>query len=396
MSKTTKKTIANKTVKKPTAEAVKKVAAEATPIAAVAPKRAPKPAKKVAAEAAPVTAVVQAPTASKKTASKKSVKKPTAEAAPVASKAASKKATAEAAPIAVMQPQSAPNKPSDKKIDVAAYWTPERMRNATLHPSLRIKKPTSKAKPKAKVKGAPEKLVKPSLPTKRAAAVRTTFDTSLVPDVRDYPAATIGKIFLTSPEGHDYYATGFVVGQRCVFTVASVLWSNGSWCQNVVFYPQYNNGPGAGLGRFDVMEMWVAANWQEQGGLLNDFGALITSVPIQDFTGSVGLMANYPINQGQYLVMGYPLNPVPGYPFDGERMWQSTSAYLGDVAWIIQAGGNMTYGAHGAPWLIFREGGWYANGIFAVQVVNPDSMLSPYFGNEVWNFFSYLAGKGYT
>lgn len=325
-------------------------------------------------------------TTKKTIANKTVVKKP----APAAEKAPP---VEKAAPV--VTPKSAPNRPSDKKIDVAAYWTPERMRNATLHPSLRVKK-ASKAKPKAKVKGAPEKLVKPSAPTKRAAAALTTFETSLVPNVQDYPATTIGKIFLTSSDGNDYYATGFVVGHRCVFTVASVLWSDGKWCSNVVFYPQYNNGPGAGLGRFDVMEMWVAANWQEQGGLLNDFGALITSVPIQDFTGSVGLMANYPINQGQYLVMGYPINAVPGYPFDGERMWQSTSAYMGDIAWIIQAGGNMTYGAHGAPWLIFREGGWYANGIFAVQVVNPDSMLSPYFGNEVWSFFSHLKGLGYT
>lgn len=294
--------------------------------------------------------------------------------------------------------KTAPNKSGERSGNIKTYWTPERMRGATLHPALR---PKRKKPAKAKiVPGIALKTAKPTMPAKRfakSAADLWTYETTPVPDVRTYPASTIGKIYMTYGE-KDYFVTGFVVGSRTVFTVASALYDRGSgqWASNVVFYPEYNHGPGAGLGPFWIDELWVAANWQEKGELLNDFGAIITSVPIQPFTGNVGLMANAPINQGQYLVLGYPGTPVPGYPFDGEQMWQSTSAYMGDFAWIIQAGGNMTYGAHGAPWLIFREGGWYANGIFAVQVVDPDSMLSPYFGNEVWDFYSYLKKLGYT
>ena len=321
----------------------------------------------------------------KKTIANKTTKKPTS------------KVAVEAAAVPMpeaLPPKTSANKSSDKKVDIAAYWTPERRRAATLHPALRAKK--QKPKTKAKVKGDPTKVAKPIRATKRAAAALATYETSLVPNAHDFPASTIGKIYMTV-NGNDHHATGWVVGNRCVFTVASALWNGDTgWASNVVFYPQYNNGPASGLGAFQIVELWVAAGWQENGGLLNDFGALITAGPIAPYTGSVGLMANYPINQGQYLVMGYPGSAVPGYAFDGERMWQSTSAYLSDFAWIIQAGGNMTYGAHGAPWLIFREGGWYANGMFAVQVVDPDSMLSPYFGNEVWAFYTHLRDKGYV
>lgn len=302
----------------------------------------------------------------------------------------------EAASATTVEPKRSSNRARDKKVEISSYWTAERMRAATLHPALKAKK-VKQAK-KTKLKGAVEKLSKPSLPSKRAvraAADAWIYETSLVPDVRDFPASTIGKIYLTWGE-NDYYATGWVVGNTTVFTLASVLFDRESkqWASNVVFYPQYNNGPGAGLGPFSITELWIAANWDEKGEFLNNFGAIITSVPISPFTGSLGLMANAPANQGQYLIMGYP-GPSSGYPFDGERMWQSTSAYLGDFNWIVQAGSNLTYGAHGAPWLIFREGGWYANGIFAGRVVNPDSLLSPYFGNEVWDFFTYLRNRGY-
>lgn len=294
------------------------------------------------------------------------------------------------------QHTTAPNRGGDATGSIAEYWTPERRRAAVLHPALQGKAPTERNKPRVEVE---PKFAKPTLPAKRmtrAASDRNIYETTPVPDVRAYPASTVGRIYMTYGS-NDYFATGFVVGNTAVFTVASALYDRGSgqWASNVVFYPQYDFGPGAGLGPFWIKELWVAANWPETGELIHDFGALITTVPISPFTGSVGVMANAPTNQGQYLAYGYPGTPVPGYPFDGERMWQTVAAYLGDFSWIIQAGGNMTTGAHGAPWLIFREGGWYANGIFAVQVVNPDSMLSPYFGNEFWDFFTYLQTKGY-
>lgn len=275
----------------------------------------------------------------------------------------------------------------------AEYWTIERRRAAKLHPAA-VGKPLVRGN-----EGAEAKFVRPILQANQIPkrAELDSYQTSHVSNVREFPASTIGKIYF-SHGSNDSFATGFVVGNRTVFTVASALFDRGGlgWATNVVFYPEYDHGPAGELGAFSIAELWVAANWQETGDLIHDFGAIITSVPIQPHTGSLGVIANLPINQGQYLVYGYPGSPVPGYPFDGEGMWQTTSAYMGDVAWIIQAAGNMTYGAHGAPWLIFREGGWHANGIFAVQVVNPDSMLSPYFGNEFWDFFTYLQGKGYV
>ncbi|MFT3693026.1 MAG: hypothetical protein QM831_07785 [Kofleriaceae bacterium] len=301
---------------------------------------------------------------------------------------------------AVTEPTSAANKSSSKGLSAIAYWTPEQMRSAQLHPALKAKRSSKKEKKKpakADAQAPKPKRAKPRDAERRIAALSTEYQTTVVTDASIFPSATIGKIYYTM-NGGNYFCTGYVVGNRVVFTLASVLYDRGSqsWAQNVVFYPQYNNGPGAGLGAFEIGELWCAAGWQEDGNYLHNWGALIGTGAISPFTGSVGLMANYPANQGQYLVYGYPGTPTPGYPFDGERMWQTVSAYIADYDWSIYASGNMTYGAHGAPWLIFREGGWHANGIYMGQVVDPDGMLSPYFGNELWDFYTFLQGKGYT
>ena len=89
---------------------------------------------------------------------------------------------------------------------------------------------------------------------------------------------------------------------------------------------------------------------------------------------------------------GYPSQPLPGYPFDGETMWRSYGAHDYDYDFIILAGGNMTNGAQGGPWILLSG---YANGMTVGRTDDFDE-ISPYFGNEFLSVYNSLVSMGAT
>ena len=122
-------------------------------------------------------------------------------------------------------------------------------------------------------------------------------------------------------------------------------------------------------------------------------GAAIATSPIRPTTGSSGWMANYPANQGPYTEIGYPGEPIPGFNFDGERMWQSVGAYL-DGSTIIRAEGNMTGGCSGGPWTVNNDPQRRPNGLNSHRYGDGNVIYSPYFGDNFVNLIQWIIDSG--
>jgi hypothetical protein len=234
----------------------------------------------------------------------------------------------------------------------------------------------------------------PILP-KQGAEVRPagpeSYVTRRVTNTNHFPPAAVGKLYVRFG---DTLRTGtaWVVGRSGIVTSAHLLYDRAlGWGDNVLFRARSDNGTDAGRWAADTTV--VRRAWVEGGDLLDDFGAFTTYTPIQPSTGSLGYMANYPINQGSWLEYGYPSREVSGHAFDGQRMWETNGAYMYDAAWLVVAGGNMTHGADGGPWVLLRDGGWYVNGMTTVFTKDP-SVVSPYFGNEFLSVVDELKRQG--
>ncbi len=272
-------------------------------------------------------------------------------------------------------------------------WTDERKESAIPLP-LPTRAPQKQApvSPTQKVPSSSSPSSRPANEGKAARAEGASFDTELVPDVNDYPAGFVGKIFMKFGAVR-YIATGWVVGNGAIFTAGHVLYDpTQGWATDVLFEARYNNG--ASLGTWGALTLVVRTDWINQGSRLNDVAAFSTTSSVAPTTGRLGYMANYSINQGSHIQHGYPGTPVAGYPFDARRMWRTNGAYISDRDWLIEAGGNMTGGASGGPWVLMREGGWYANGLNSFREDDPNRIWSPYFGNEFLSVIQSLKDLG--
>lgn len=210
-------------------------------------------------------------------------------------------------------------------------------------------------------------------------------------DVNRFPAACVGKLWVRFGS-ETRTGTAWVVGQSAIFTAGHLIYDRSlGWASSALFEARYDDGHF--LGAWSAKTLVVRAEWVNGGGYLDDFGGFTTWNPVAPATGSLGYMTNIPINQGSWLLYGYPQDPVDGYPFDGLHMWETNGAFIYEKTWLITAGCNMTAGAHGGPWVLLRDGGWYANGMSVSRTDDPGAM-SPYFGNEFLSVIDTLKEAG--
>ena len=219
------------------------------------------------------------------------------------------------------------------------------------------------------------------------------FNTRRVGNLRVLPYAPVGKMFMTF-NGKNYVGSAWVIARRAVFTAGHCIFSKseGGWADKVLFVPQYSNGS-APLGRWTATELHSLKGWTNNGDFTYDMGAFVVNSPIQNRTGSLGWMANYPPNQGPYNAIGYPASPITGYNFNGAYMWHSIGNYVsgGGNKKPIRMHNNMTGGCSGGPWVVK---GNYANGLNSFRYRNqPNFLYSPYFGNGIINLYNVIKNK---
>jgi hypothetical protein len=281
---------------------------------------------------------------------------------------------------------------SAKGKELKDFWTPQRKMAA---------QPLSKLQPekrhalKEHPNAANERRSEPRRPPPREHVVTAadTFQTEPVPDVSAYPASAVGKLwayFDGEPEAR--VGSAWLCGKSAVITAADFVFDpqQKRFASSLAFEAGYDHG--TALATSWATQMVVLPDWQNSGQIIDDFAGLILADPIGNSVGWLGSYANYPINQGQWLEYGYPYQPVPGYPFDGEQMWRTFGAYETDFSWLITAGGNMTAGAVGGPWIL---PGGYANGM-TCRFTDTADEISPYFGNEFLSIYNWLKDNGAT
>lgn len=272
---------------------------------------------------------------------------------------------------------------SDRRVSkakkTAKYWTKSKMAKATpiplrVAPKELLESMCQEAKGKSRV-------VPPVLP---ARAQRLAAQTVEVPDIEKFPFSCVGKLFMR--EGNNnFVGSAWVIGERTIFSAAHCLFDdNGTFFDDVLFFPQYSDGSSAG--RFSVVQMAVDSRYADSGGekLEFDLGIAILDRPIAELTGVAGYAVK-PVSQialGESVTgVGYPA----GAPFNGERMFQSNGDIVRDGApgtheeRFFGAENDMTGGSSGGPW--FDASGTVVGlNSFVFVGEDPQVMHSPYFG----------------
>lgn len=273
--------------------------------------------------------------------------------------------------------------------EVADYWTAERMASATPLPLPAFPPSTARSR----FRGAVGEPVSGNslVPDTGMASLAACFTTSSVTNLNVFPYQTVGKLFMVFG-GRDFVGSAWVIGESTICTAGHCIY-NGAWATSVLFAPRYDNG--ADLGSWPLRPDLLAApnGWINNGDNAYDLGFGIAFRPIRPTTGKLGWMANYPANQGPYTQIGYPASAISGFPFDGQRMWQTVGNYV-DGTSIIQACGNMTGGCSGGPWAVFKENDWRGNGVNSHRYGDSDRIYTPYFGEAFVNLINWMKGNG--
>jgi V8-like Glu-specific endopeptidase len=209
-----------------------------------------------------------------------------------------------------------------------------------------------------------------------------------------YPLSAVGKVFFTDASGVNYVCSGTAIvssNRNTVDTAGHCLWS-GSWVENVIFCPLYDNG-NTPYGCWVARDLAVPTEWinAKANDLYNDFGMAIV-VPnkqgdLTDVVGGAGWAYNQPARQ-LYSAYGYPA----GRPFDGETR-QSCENAAGRplkhrAGTVVSIPCNMTGGSSGGPWFIQIDGHWYLNGHNDfISRIRPGHMFSPYYGDTWYELY---------
>ena len=263
-----------------------------------------------------------------------------------------------------------------------AYWTEARM--AAAEP-LPIPVQTG---PKETVSGEPH------VPEDENSRARPKYATSLVEDTTVFPYQCVGKLYFVQ-QGKRRVCSAYVIGQSTIGTAAHCLYRHGQHSEKIVFRARYNNG--AHAGRWGIKQTILPEDWKQTETRRYDMALGITYRPIAPITGKLKWIAKCQVEQNAYTQIGYPAESIPDYPFDGKRMWKTVT---NDIRYqsangLIRAGGNMTKGCSGGPWVVFKDGHWRVNGISVYRPKHePDYLYSPYFGDEFMKLIKRMKDSG--
>jgi len=268
--------------------------------------------------------------------------------------------------------------------EVSKYWTPARMKAAVPLAGVAASDQAVEAKVKALTELRPTG--KPST-TKSAAPPAGMKSVNA--------STTVGRVFFVNPigtanvsaGGHSCSASALnSASKQLVITAGHCVHggAGGTWYQNWVFVPLYNNGAEP-HGEFAAKQFRSFNSWIGSSDLTRDVG-LTTTWPnglgkVVNVVGGNGLAWNWsktlPIT-----ILGYPADP----PYNGT--WQmycqgTTSNWISRIA--LQCG--FTGGSSGSPWLKDYNGyTGYVNGDMST-LGSGGWNASPYYDDAVKSMF---------
>ncbi|GAA3436724.1 trypsin-like serine peptidase [Kutzneria kofuensis] len=282
---------------------------------------------------------------------------------------------------------------------LAAYWTPDRMRQARPEseiPAVQNRTGTVSAAPTGPAGPAGQVAAAAPKAEPKAASGGGSPDVAPAAYYPNYPvghpvARTYGKVFFTS-FGLNYVCSATIVnteGKSEVWTAGHCVSDGQAWNSNWTFVPNYASGS-APYGYWYAYQLWTTTAWfNNNNDFANDVGSAVlyrtNGWRITDYLGGQGIAWNYPIGQYVY-AFGYP----QAAPFDG-------CCLVGENGPTYNGGGNtiymvnyMTGGSSGGAWLMSFDGNWgYINGHNDFKYnASPQYMYSPYYGNQVLSLYN--------
>ncbi|MFJ5548526.1 trypsin-like serine peptidase [Streptomyces sp. NPDC093225] len=311
--------------------------------------------------------------------------------ATAATPAAPAAVTAKASPAPVAGATSAATADDATMAAAAAYWTPERMRNA-----IPLDSAPQAAAPAAREAAAAERPVAGSPFT--VEPVEPTVADSGRPE-RDAMASipsskAAGKVFFRNPkDGRNYVCSASALNSRSrqlVTTAGHCVHGGrgGKWMTNWVYAPRYANGR-APYGVFPAKSWRTFTAWITSSSFARDV-AMVTTAKVNgrklvSVTGGHGISVNYDHTQNVY-VLGYPSNKYRGEV----QMWchGNTRRETGSNRLAIRC--TFGPGASGGPWLRkynTRTGLGYVNNVMSTWNPNTGWNQAAYFDTAVLNLY---------
>lgn len=231
------------------------------------------------------------------------------------------------------------------------------------------------------------------------------------PVLNAYPYSTVGKLFFYVPPGASISSGDYVCSASVAANTHTILtarhcvfdYSTGTWYQNWVFYPAYNDGPNAVYHNgynWRYVYTWTsgASGYDYDIAFIQLFdaggsgcGGSTGSHSVGHYTGWLGSTWNGDFSQRQWDVFGYP----QASPFDGNYQYQDEAATgtlnpFGTTN-VVEIGNPQTDGTSGGPWVIGLDplaatdpsptnntvsGGNFANSVNSFKWTNPSQPLA--------------------
>jgi len=280
--------------------------------------------------------------------------------------------------------------------EVKAYWTTERLRNATPFPMPVITQQEHEEILKGRVPNKREsKRIRSSEP--RFSAPKSSEPSSSEPsqvNPADWPYRQGGKLHFTDPAtNRDYTCTAQFVGSvNIVMTAAHCVYNadGGYWYKNHVFKRGYDNGGGqkVNLTCMRIYAEYTTGNKETRHKY--DYAFLYT----HEASGAsyYGLLTD--TNYDSWRSIGYPSN------YGHAKYMYSVVGTKGKVGkGVVEMLGNpMGHGSSGGAWLVFIPGAsneYYAIGLNSYQDDRqPENTFGPYFDNDTYQLYSRSESKG--
>ncbi len=221
------------------------------------------------------------------------------------------------------------------------------------------------------------------------------------PEPLAYPYCTVGLISTSSEDGSNYLeASAALVAPGLLLTAGHVVYNNGEWRDNLIFFPSFHYRETGSPGAFYVCgnpACW--STWIEQRDESHDYALVWMGPEPVNFLGGLGLVWNNPLKENSFWIpVGYPAEPNP--PFDELQMvetvapFNGTGDHYGFPGTIGVTHDGMREGSSGGPWTMDYRAGLneYANGLqgFYVDADPPNNIYSPYFTADLKTLYDYI------
>ncbi|MCK8438276.1 peptidase [Streptomyces sp. D2-8] len=270
-----------------------------------------------------------------------------------------------------------------------AFWTPQRMREATPLDLLTVDRTDVRAPAPRKGK---EAVVAPSAPASAMGPLAFPHRGGAWSG-GGAVTKTAGRVFF-SHQGRTASCSGNAVtsaNKSTVITAGHCVKLEGAWHTNWVFVPGYHDGQRP-YGTWAASKTLSTPQWTASEDINYDIGAAVVAPldgkKLTDVVGGQGLAFNTGYNKAMYS-FGFPA----AAPYDGEKFIYCSGTTTRDFLLSSDHGltCNMTGGSSGGPWFTqFSE----ATGTGLLSSVNsfkynflPNAMYGPYFGADAQNLY---------